>query len=89
MHAGVGGDSRGGQIGPTRTSAPPPSKLWMCLSFVEETVEAVTLVPRERVKQRTAEQIVREFIDTFTSKEACLGGLHELRTQLEAAGITL
>ena len=31
----------------------------------------------------------RKFLDMFTEREACLAGLHELRTQLEAAGIYL
>ena len=38
--------------------------------------------------QWTDEHMVREF-DLITSKEACLAGLHEMRTQMEAAGITL
>ena len=46
------------------------------------------MVPQERV-QLTDEHMVREFFDLFTTKEACWAGLHELRTQLEAAGITL
>ena len=48
----------------------------------------VRLVPQECV-QWTDEQMVREFFDMFTSKAACLAGLHEVRTQMAAAGITL
>ena len=64
-----------------------PNKLVDVPEFRGETVEVVTLVPQERV-QWTDEQVVTEFFDMFTSKDACLAGLHELRTQMEAAGIT-
>ena len=54
---------------------------------LEETVEVVRLDSHERV-QWTDGHMVREFFDMFTSKEACLAGSHELRTQMEVAGIT-
>ena len=53
--------------------------VWTSATVAEETVEAVRLVPRERVKQRTALQMVREFFDMFTSKEARLAGLHAMK----------
>ena len=34
-------------------------------------------------------KIQEEFFDMSTNMEACFAGLHEPRTQLEAAGVTL
>ena len=46
-----------------------PNRLRMRLNLPEETVEAVTLVPHERVQQRTAQRTAEQIEDAPQSSE--------------------